>query len=467
MAERKPVEDLADPVAAFLVAACVPRQGGHAEGSLEQAEMILRRYPEVRRASVFAAAVLGDEAGLREFVVEDARSATAKGGPYGWDALTHLCFSRYLRIERQRSEEFLRAARLLLDAGASAATGWYETMEFPAPHLESKSVEFESALYGAAAVAQNAELTRLLLEHGADPNDAETAYHVAESYEHAALRVLLESGKFNAESLVTLLVRKADVHDVAGMRMVLEFGGDPNWTPMWGATALLHALLRDNRVTMMELLLDFGADFAVRSPRYGMTGFEIAARRGRGDVLEMLERRGVELQLGTVDRVIAACARGIRIEGQPAIRKAIAADGGRLLSDFGGNGNALGVKCLLELGARPDAVYGPIGDGYWDLTPESRPLHVAAWRGWPAVVKELIAAGAPVDARDGKGRTVLMLAVKACVASYWMERRTPESVAALLAAGATVDGVKVPCGYEEVDGWLRRYGAAGEAMLKE
>jgi hypothetical protein len=29
----------------------------------------------------------------------------------------------------------------------------------------------KSAIYGAAAIARHAELTRLLLEHGADPND--------------------------------------------------------------------------------------------------------------------------------------------------------------------------------------------------------------------------------------------------------------------------------------------------------
>jgi len=82
-------------------------------------------------------------------------------------------------------------------------------------------------------VAQNAELTRLLLERGGDPNDEETAYHVSETYENAVMKVLLESRRFNEKSLVTLLVRKADWHDIAGMRMVLDHGGNPNWTPMW------------------------------------------------------------------------------------------------------------------------------------------------------------------------------------------------------------------------------------------
>src|SRR2546426_5191860 len=56
-----------------------------------------------------------------------------------------------------------------------------------------------------------------------------------------------------------------------------------------------------------------------------------------------------------------------------------------------------------------------------------------------------------VDAKDGKGRTPLALAVKACVDSYWTYRRTPEAVRALLDAGASVSGVAFPSGDAEVD----------------
>ena len=73
-------------------------------------------------------------------------------------------------------------------------------------------------------------------------------------------------------------------------------------------------------------------------------------------------------------------------------------------------------------------------------------MHVAAWRAWPEVVKELIARGAPVNANDGQGRTALQLAVKACVDSYWTDRRSPDSVRALLEAGASTAGIELPTG---------------------
>jgi hypothetical protein len=63
----------------------------------------------------------------------------------------------------------------------------------------------------------------------------------------------------------------------------------------------------------------------------------------------------------------------------------------------------------------------------------------------------LISRDAPVDAIDDWDRTALRLAVKACVDSYWTSRRSPDSVAALLAAGASTAGVDTPCGYDEVD----------------
>src|SRR2546425_89198 len=169
-----------DPRAAFIEASAW-------HGSLEHAEAILAAHPEVASSDIHTAAILGDDAAVRRFLELDPRTATAKGGPLGWDALTHLCFSRYLRLDRARSDGFVRAATALLDAGASANTGWYEMNHRPDP-------EWESALYGAAGVAHHADLTRLLLERGADPNDEETPYHAPETYDNGVLQALVDSG---------------------------------------------------------------------------------------------------------------------------------------------------------------------------------------------------------------------------------------------------------------------------------
>src|SRR5215472_9526678 len=44
-----------DPVAAFIRAACVPREGSHASGTLEEADLIAGRYPNVAQANIYTA----------------------------------------------------------------------------------------------------------------------------------------------------------------------------------------------------------------------------------------------------------------------------------------------------------------------------------------------------------------------------------------------------------------------------
>jgi hypothetical protein len=70
-------------------------------------------------------------------------------------------------------------------------------------------------------------------------------------------------------------------------------------------------------------------------------------------------------------------------------------------------------------------------------------------KAWAKTVKLLLERGAPINPQDAKGRT-LALAVKACVDSYWTNRRSPESVDALLRAGASLSGIDFPSGYAEV-----------------
>src|SRR5262245_10662440 len=220
-----------DSVAEFLVAATVPRDHSHASGDLVRAEAIRARQPAVATASIYTAAVLGDDAALARILAVDGEAATATGGPHGWDALTYLCFSRYLRLDAARSDAFVRAARLLLDAGASANTGWWEPDHPPAP-------EWEPVLYGAAGIAHHPGLTQLLLERGAQPNDGEVVYHSPETGDNRALALLVETGRLTRESLALMLIRKHDWHDLEGARYLLDHGADPNHHWHHGLTAL-------------------------------------------------------------------------------------------------------------------------------------------------------------------------------------------------------------------------------------
>lgn len=444
---------MSDPVDDFLVVACVPLDRAHASGTIDRAEAIRAVHPDLPSRDLYAAAVLGEDSAVRRFVEGDPRRASAKGGPHGWDALTYLCFSNYLKVDRARSDGFVRAARILLEAGAPAATGFYSNDHQPNP-------EWESVLYGAAGVAHHEGVTRVLLEHGADPNDEEVPYHAPETYDNAALEAIVESGRLTADNLASMLLRKADWHDFDGLAYLLDRGADPNLMTRWGYTAFHQVLRRDNAYEHVELVLDRGGDPVLPSRRDGLSAVAVAIRRGRGRVLDLFDQRGRLPTLHGIERLLAACARddnaAVRAiaASEPDLVRLVQNDGGRLLAEFAGTNNTAGVGHLLDLGVDIGARYA--GDGYFGIAPSSTALHVAAWRGWHDTVRYLIGRGADVNAVDAAGRTPLALAVKACVDSYWTGRRAPDSVQILLAAGASKAGIAVPTGYDAIDTMLAR-----------
>jgi Ankyrin repeats (3 copies)/Ankyrin repeat len=420
-------------------------------GDLQRAREILEGNPGLAGSDLHVAAVLGDDAAVRRFLADDPQCVNAKSGPYGGDALNYLGLSKYLRLEPDRTAGFLHAAAALLDAGADPNTGFWTTGQHP---------ERETVLYGAAGVAHHPELTRLLLERGADPRDVEVVYHSPEGHDSRAMQLVVETGKLSRDDLRLMLIRKLDWHDEAGVRWLLARGADVNLKRAPGGSPLHHALARDNSLAIIGLLLDHGAD-PLRVDD-GLTAIAMAARRGRSDVLEELERRGHSQELQAVDRLLAACARNetrrIRTiaETEPGLVRELLADGANHLCRFTLTWNTAGTRQLLDLGVPVDAPWE--GDGYFGIPNQSTALHVAAWMLLPPLIGLLLERGAEVNRRDGRGNTGVALAVKACVDSYWTERRSPEPVAALLAAGATLDGVPFPSGYDEVDELLRAHG---------
>jgi ankyrin repeat protein len=462
-ARRAGAEAEENAEAAFLRAGSVPRGDSHAGGTLEAAEAVRLAHPGVETGSIWAAAVYGDAAAVRAFLARDVGLASLRGGVYAWDALTYLCFSRYLKAVRQdevRSRGFMAAARALLEAGADVDTGWFDGIGEATP-------AWESVIYGAAGVAQHEGLTRLLLEFGADPNDEETAYHAAENYEQGPVRALLESGKLNEDGKTTLLVRKADWHDLEGAKLALEFGADPHRGTHWRNTAFTWSVKRDNGIVLVETMLgDVRGPFSevpeyVRQSIVGAV--KQAVQRGRPDVLKLLEERELMPELAGMDRLLEACVRGdlessrVVAAEEPVALAMVTAHGGALLSQYAGTGCVEGMRALMELGV--DAAARNLeGDAYFDVAKGGTALHSAAWRLQHDAVRLLLERGVPVDAKDERERTALMLAVRGCVDSHWKSRRSPESIAMLLEAGASREGVTLPTGYDEADALLRRFG---------
>lgn len=397
---------MSELVDAFIKAACIPMDGTwHSTGGIDRARGILLKNPEVATANIYAASVLGNDSAVRQFLQGDNSQATSKGGPYGWDALTYLCFSKYLRLDKDRSDGFVRAATALIQSGADANTGFYSDEHLPEP-------VFESVLYGAAGVAHHDEMTKLLLDHGADPNDGETEYHSPEWFNNRPMELIVESGRLKPMGLTTMLHRKLDWTNLSGVVWLLDHGADPNHISHWGGRALDHALGRDNPIVFFETLLDYGADPRLATDN-GVNAFMRAAATGRADVLKLFKKRGFSFNLEGDSAFLAAAATGnSKQAGQmaaedPELVPRLKAAEPPILANFAGAGNTEGVRILLDLGFDIESE---------STHPGSRgntALHLAVWRERLDTVKLLIGRGASLTAKNPGGLTALMLAERA------------------------------------------------------
>src|SRR4051794_23836135 len=257
---------------AFVLAATQQRR--------ERAEAILAARPEIER-DPWARLVLG-----RDWEGD----AGAPGGPRGWAPLLYVCHSCF-------SSPAL--ARELLDRGADPNAFFVnEYGRMP-------------ALYGAAGVAHDAELTRVLLEAGADPDDNESLYHAAEPGGLECLRALLEHGARTSDT--NALAHALDYNDLESVRALLDAGADAN-----AGALLAHAVRRGRGPEFLRLLAAHGADLdrpggeTWRGDIPLRTPYQQAVLRARDDQAETLAALGADTHVEPSDLALAAIARGER-----------------------------------------------------------------------------------------------------------------------------------------------------------
>ena len=100
-----------------------------------------------------------------------------------------------MRLQPKRARQFVKGAKLLLENGADPNSFYLETANDP------NSVH-ETALYGAAGVANNPALAKLLLDAGANP---QTSFFVDTGADEKQLLYNLVGRWYPADEIAPLL----------------------------------------------------------------------------------------------------------------------------------------------------------------------------------------------------------------------------------------------------------------------
>ncbi len=363
-------------------------------GQKSRVAALLEEYPTLASRSVFTAAALGDESHVRKMIERDAAQAAASGGPRNWKPLLYVCFGRCGGDDAARAA----IARLLLAHGANPNASW-KHVDWPDAPL--------SALYGATGVNDFPQLARVLLEAGANPNDGESRYHAAEHAHFASLEVLTQFGTdFSGSDRAwgnTPLYFLFGYHFPpesarAGIRWLLEHGANPNVISYANTVAetALHGAVKNNwDKAMIELLLQHGADPSL--PRKdGRTAYSLAVRHGRQDLVKLFQKQNPALQATLADTFLGAC---LSADGSQA--RAILREHPESIATLSEEDRKIVLIAARHGHAEPLALMGELGFNL-DLedTDGERPLHWAAWMGWPEATRALIQAGVHLNKPD-------------------------------------------------------------------
>ena len=383
-----------DPALEFCRLACLTYRRDDGPAHWARARQLLADRPDLTAANIWAAAAAAQPDTVARLLAANPGQATQRGGPLRWRPLFYLAYSRF--DPEVAAEPVVAVARQLLAAGADPNEGYlFDALPSPFTVLTGLFGEGELGPKQQPRHPHWRELGRLLLDAGADPNDAQTLYNRMFSADDSHLRLLFEYG--------------LGTRDPGPWRTRL---GELLDEPATMLRVQLRWAVEHHQPDRVRLLVERGVDFRtpfvvdgpVWSPGDGRTPVEIALINGDTEIADFLTAQGAPLpapdpvrdliaaafraDLSTVDRIRAA---------HPDVVAAARASRPGLIVWAVTQASAGTVALLAGLGFDVNA-YGR-GDAPVEQ-PWETALHQSAARGDVALTRHLLDLGANPNLRD-------------------------------------------------------------------
>ena len=373
--ERRGAEERADD---FLRLACLTQGAQDHPSRWTWARTMLDARPELSRASIYTAAAAGDVSAVGTFLKANPELAKTPGGPHDWEPLLYMAFSRldpgppgYSAVE---------AARLLLAHDADPNAG-YLWAGFPCPYTVLTGL-FGEGENGPARCPPHRdcyELAEIMIDAGADPNDAQTLYNRMFSRDDGHLRFLFAHGlgKEGNRPWRRLLGEQSRGW-VASPDDMLAY--QLQWAARW------------NYQERVRLLVENGADVNRPSHRPdARSPYGEAVYHGNEPIAKYLAACGAEtFPPDELDRFSGACISGdgdrarALFARDPLLIEILGERGGALMENAVGSDNRIAVRLMAELGFDVNACC----------------MHDAARYGHLDMIKLLVELGADTSLKD-------------------------------------------------------------------
>lgn len=341
----------------------------------EQALKMIEEDPDLDRRSIYTACTTGNVTLVKQFLDADPNLLNQRGGYLDWEPLLYACYSRMDLPNRSTAD----VVRLLIERGANPNAYWRWGGIYVFTALTGLFGEGERGPINQPPHPEYEELTRLLLEAGADCNDSQALYNRMFQSSNTAIERLLEFG-LNKDHMCSWYAT-VDGKLVQNPEKTLDYQ--------------LQWAVKNNHKKRVKILTEHGANVSQNLPNDGGDLVRIARVRGFNEVAETLEEHGAKpYQMTTVEAFLNHCLNGDEssaralLSANPNLIAETYKHDPEAMNNAADLGNDTALKLMVALGFE---IHG---------TKFDTPLHHAAHNGHLALVKWLLENGADLHRRD-------------------------------------------------------------------